>query len=72
MRLVRFLVLVALLAILGRLAVRTVRVESSGEQVRITIDKRKLAETGREAAGKVGAALESAGRKLDGQRDARE
>jgi hypothetical protein len=72
MRLVRFLVRVVFLAILGRLAVRTVRVESTGEQVRITIDKRKLAETGREAAGKVGAALENAGRKLDGQSETRE
>jgi hypothetical protein len=69
MRLFRFLVLVVLLAIVGRLAVRTVSVESTGDTLQITLDKRKLEETGREAAGKVGAALERAGRKLDGGPD---
>lgn len=65
MRLVRFLVLLALVGIVGWLAVRTVSVESTGEKVQITIDKRKLKqagreleEQGREAAGKVGKTLQ--------------
>ena len=72
MRLLRFLVLLVFVAIVGRLVVRTVSVESTDEKLRITIDKRKLKETGREAAEKVGAALEKAGRKLDSGRDERD
>ena len=59
-------------AIVGRLVVCSVSVESTGEKLRITIDKRKLKETGREAADKVGAALEEAARQLDSGRDERD
>lgn len=72
MRLLRFLVLVVFVAIVGRLVVLSVSVESTGEKLRITIDKRKLKETGREAADKVGAALEEAARQLDSGRDERD
>ena len=72
MRLLRFLVLVVFVAIVGRLVVLSVSVESTGEKLRITIDKRKLKETGREAADKVGAALEEAARRLDSGRDERD
>lgn len=72
MRLLRFLVLVVFVAIVGRLVVLSVSVESTGEKLRITIDKRKLKETGREAADKVSAALEKAARKLDSGRDERD
>jgi len=72
MRLLRFLVLVAFLAIVGRLAVRTVQFESTPDALQITLDKRKLEQTGREAAGTLGAALEKAGRKLDSGNDERE
>jgi hypothetical protein len=72
MRLLGFLVLVVFVAIVGRLVVRTLSVESTGEKLRITIDKRKLKETGREAADKVGAALEKAARMLDSGRDERD
>lgn len=71
MRLLRFLVLVGFVALLGRLAVGTVSVESTGEAVRITIDKRKLKQTGRDAAGQVGRALEQAGRRLAADGEAR-
>ena len=72
MRLLRFLVLVVFVAIVGRLVVLSVSIESTGEKLRITIDKRKLKETGREAADKVGAALEEAARQLDSGRDERD
>ncbi len=72
MRLIRFLLLLVFVAIVGRLVVRTLSVESTDEKVRITIDRRKLKETAREAADKVGAALEKAGRKLGSGRDERD
>ena len=79
MRLFRFLVLLFLLGIVGWLVVRSVTVESTDEKVQITIDKRKLKEArhdleehGRDAADKLGQALEKAGKKLDGGRERQE
>lgn len=79
MRLFRFLVLLFLVGIVGWLVVRSVTVESTAEKVQITIDKQKLRdagydleEKGREAADKVGDALEVAGKKLDHGRERQE
>lgn len=79
MRLLRFGVLVCLLGIVGWLVVRSVSVESNGERVQITIDRQKLKaaghdleKKGRQAAGKVGQALQVAGKKLDDGDDQRD
>jgi hypothetical protein len=77
MRLVKFLLLVVLAAMVGRLVVRTVSVESTGEKVSITIDRQRLREAGRdlkeqgrEAAQSLGQTLQQAGKKLEEQKTA--
>jgi single-stranded DNA-binding protein len=76
MRLFRLLALLLLLGVVGRLAVRSITVESSDEKVQITIDKQKLKDAshdleqrGRDAAVTLGQALEKAGKKRDGGRE---
>lgn len=78
MRMIRLLLLFLLVGIVGWLVVRTVSVETTDEKVQITIDKQKLQQAGhdleqrgREAADKVGEALQHAGKKLDDERDER-
>jgi hypothetical protein len=79
MRLVRFLVLFVLVAMVGWLVVRSVSVVSTDDKLQITIDKRKLKQAGRdlevqgrEAAGKVGHSLQEAGKRLEQQKPAAE
>ena len=79
MRLFKFLLLVVVVAVIGRLVARTVSLESTPSEVRITINKQKLKEAGRDleakgrqAAGRVGQALEQAGEKHDHDRDGRQ
>jgi len=68
MRLVRWVVVLYLLGVVGWFAVRAVTVESTGQTVRITVDKQKLkeaghelAERGRTAVGKVSRAFDTSG-----------
>lgn len=72
MRLVRGLLILAVLGGIGWVLTRSVRVESTDDQVQITIDRHKLRQAGsdlkskgRQAVGKVGQALEQAGQTLD-------
>ena len=72
MRLVRWLLILAVLAGIGWVLTRSVHVESTDDQVQITIDRHKLRQAGsdlkskgRQAMGKVGQALEQAGQTLD-------
>ena len=74
MRLVRVFVIVVVLGGVGWALTRSVRVESTDDQVQITIDRHKLRQAGsdlksksRQAMGKVGRALEQAGQTLDGE-----
>ena len=68
MRLVRFLVVMVIVGTLAWMMNRAVSVESSEDQVRITIDRHKLRQAGielksksRQAVGTVGQVLEKAG-----------
>ena len=72
MRLVRGLLILAVLGGIGWVLTRSVRVESTDDQVQITIDRHKLRQAGsdlkskgRQAVGKVGQALEQASQTLD-------
>jgi len=73
MRLLRVLLVFAVLGGLAWTATRAVRVESTDDQVRITIDRQKLRQAGsdlqsngRRAVSKVGQALEHVGNSIDG------
>ncbi|REK10218.1 MAG: hypothetical protein DWQ37_16550 [Planctomycetota bacterium] len=72
MRLLRFVVLVAVVAMVGWAVVPSVSVESNDETLRIIVDRQKLRQAGhtlkdkgRAAAEEVGKALQVAGRKLE-------
>ncbi len=74
MRLVRLLLILVVLGGIGWVLTRSVHVESTDDQVQITIDRHKLRQAGsdlksksRQAVGKVGRALEQAGQTLDGE-----
>lgn len=72
MRLLRFLIVSTLLIVAGWLVAQSFSVQTTEGKVQITIDRQKLGQAGHElkdksrrAMGKVGQALQSAGRQLD-------
>ncbi len=76
MRIVRLLFVLAVLGGTAWVLTRSISVESSDSQVRITIDRQKLRQAGsdlktrsKQAVNKVGQALEQAGQTLENQSD---